>query len=117
MDSPRVDDELVMVLFDPRRKFCLDIETEGSIPAEEDKINSNSERWIPGDQVFFENEQSPLFSPPTTGCTRIADGSFRTTQGRGGYQPKSKDSFVIALTGISRARKRYVKVGTTGSVI
>jgi hypothetical protein len=75
MDSPRVDDELAMVMFDPRRKFCLDIETEGSIPAEEDKINSNSERWIPGDQVFFENEQSPLFSPPTTGCTRIADGS------------------------------------------
>jgi hypothetical protein len=69
MDSPRVDDELVMVMFDPRRKFCLDIETEGSIPAEEDKINSNS------DQVFFENEQSPLFSPPTTGCTRIVDGS------------------------------------------
>jgi hypothetical protein len=69
MDSPRVDDELAMVMFVPRRKFCLDIETE------EDKINSNSERWIPGDQVFFENEQSPLFSPPTTGCTRIADGS------------------------------------------
>ncbi|KAH0819250.1 hypothetical protein GEV33_003541 [Tenebrio molitor] len=55
MDSPRVDDELVMVMFDPRRKFCLDIETEGSIPAEEDKINSNSERWIPGDQVAHES--------------------------------------------------------------